>query len=405
MARGVVPGDGTIAPRWPRAGGVWVAASLALAGCSGFDIDLRDERTLDTSEAAQRAVAPRPLPDNRGVISYPTYQVVVADPGETISDVALRLGLDGAELASHNGLPANVALRGGELVVLPVRVAEPSPATGAIASGPIQPAATVDVETLAGDAIARADGVAGGQSPLVPTGNEPQRHRVAQGETAYTIARAYDVPVASLADWNGLGPDLAVREGQFLLIPPAPAVVASLEPAAPVAAAEPEVARPGQGSRAPTPPSAARPMPKPEPEEETVAAAAPVSPALEEDRTAVSDTARLLLPVSGKIARAYEPGTNDGVGFSAPAGADVVAADAGTVAAITRDTDQVPIIVVRHEGNLLTVYAGVEGVTVAKGDRVSRGQKLGVVRDGNPGLLHFEVREGFESVDPMPYLS
>lgn len=374
--------------------GVSLAALLLVTACSegGLDLDLRPASTGSTTEAAQRAAAPRPMPDNRGVISYPTYQVVVANPGETPIAVGTRLGVDGAELARHNGLPANVALRGGEAIVLPVRVAEPSPATGAIATGPILPASSVDVTTLAGAAIERADGVRA-STTLAPTGDEPQRHRVGAGETAFSIARAYGVAVADLADWNGLGPDLALREGQFLLIPPASTRVAAIEP---------RVTEPGRGSVAPTPPSAAKPLPKPEP---VVAVAPPAQPALETTRTAASDTARLRLPVQGRIARGYQKGTSDGVGFAATAGADVVAAEAGTVAAITRDTDQVPIIVVRHEGNLLTVYAGVEGVSVKKGDRVARGQKLGTVRAGNPPILHFEVREGFESVDPMPYIS
>lgn len=373
-----------------------LGALFLVAACSegGLDLDFRSPSSGDTTEAAQRAVAPRPLPDNRGVISYPTYQIVVANPGETVADVGTRLGIDGNELARHNGLPANVTLRGGEAIVLPVRVAEPSPATGAIATGPIMPAGQVDVTTLAGNAIERADG-ARGAAVLAPRGEEPQRHRVGAGETAFTIARAYDVPVASLADWNGLGPDLAVREGQFLLIPPAPTRVAALEP---------QVRRPGEGSVAPAPPSASRPLPKPAPGF-AAAASPPPAPKLEATRTEASDTTQLRLPVQGRIARGYEKGKSDGVGFAAEAGADVVAADSGTVAAITRDTDQVPIIVVRHAGNLLTVYAGVENVTVEKGDSVARGQKIGTVRAGDPPILHFEVREGFESVDPMPYIS
>ncbi|MEL7459975.1 MAG: LysM peptidoglycan-binding domain-containing protein [Pseudomonadota bacterium] len=376
-----------------RAGAPLVAL-LALSACGdgGFDLDLRRDTTLNTSEAAARAVAPRPLPDNRGVISYPTYQVVVANPGETVTDVATRLGIDGAELARYNGLPANVALRGGEAIVLPTRVAEPSPATGAIATGPIQPASAVDIETLAGDAINRADGPSTA-ARLAPTGTEPQRHRVGPGDTAFSIARAYGVPVSSLADWNGLTPDLALREGQFLLIPPAPTQIAALET---------DVTRPGQGTEAPLPQSAAKPLPRAE--LETAAAAEPEPPKLEDTRTAASASSKLGMPVQGKIARPYSKGSSDGIGIAASPGADVVAAEAGTVAAITRDTNQVPIIVLRHKDNLLTVYAGVEGVAVSKGDTVGRGQKIGQVRDGDPALLHFEVREGFESVDPMPYL-
>ncbi|MEO1238488.1 MAG: M23 family metallopeptidase, partial [Pseudomonadota bacterium] len=202
------------------------------------------------------------------------------------------------------------------------------------------------------------------------------------------------VPVSSLADWNGLTPDLALREGQFLLIPPAPTQVAALET---------NVTRPGQGTSAPLPASASKPLPRPE--AETAATARAPEPAkLEETRTEASTSSRFGMPVRGKIARPYSKGTSDGIGIAAPAGADVVAADAGTVAAITRDTNQVPIVVLRHRDNLLTVYAGVEGVAVQKGDQVTRGQKIGQVRDGDPALLHFEVREGFESVDPMPYL-
>ena len=63
-----------------------------------------------------------------------------------------------------------------------------------------------------------------------------------------------------------------------------------------------------------------------------------------------------------------------------------------------------PILVIRHEGNLLTVYANIDGIAVAKGDRVKRGQAIAKVRSADPAFLHFEVRQGFDSVDPVPYL-
>ena len=56
-------------------------------------------------------------------------------------------------------------------------------------------------------------------------------------------------------------------------------------------------------------------------------------------------------------------------------------------------------------GNLLTVYANIKDLKVKKGDSVSRGQTIAAVRGGNPSFLHFEVREGFESVDPTPYVN
>jgi len=65
----------------------------------------------------------------------------------------------------------------------------------------------------------------------------------------------------------------------------------------------------------------------------------------------------------------------------------------------------VPIVVIRHADNLLTVYAGVDDLTIKKGDSVKRGQQIAVVRAGSPSFLHFEVRKGLDSVDPMPFFN
>ncbi|WP_336390115.1 M23 family metallopeptidase [Paracoccus alcaliphilus] len=89
--------------------------------------------------------------------------------------------------------------------------------------------------------------------------------------------------------------------------------------------------------------------------------------------------------------------------MAANAGTAVNAAGGGTVAAITRDTSGVPIVVVRHEGDLMTVYTGLDGLNVAKGDQVSAGQSIGTA--GSGGFVHFEVRRGFESVNPEGYLN
>jgi murein DD-endopeptidase MepM/ murein hydrolase activator NlpD len=383
-----------------------VALLAGLAACSDVDLDMRDlGRGLDTSQAALTAVETRPQPDDRGVLSYPGYQVAIARRGDTVADVAARVGIPAEELATFNGVPQGATLNRDEVLALPRRVAEPSPATGAPATGPIRPSGEVQVTELAGAAIARAEGQPApgpGQS-----GTEPIRHRVQRGETAFTIARRYGVPVSALGEWNGLTSAYDVREGQYLLIPPAAAVAPQTE----VAAAEPPP--PGSGSPTPAPPSAAEPLP-----EDTPAAAAaaagqgeddgidvPDSPNLGAERTAASGTgARLLLPVTGAIIRDFAPGRNEGIDIASAAGTPVRAADAGTVAAITEDTEGVPIVVVRHSGDLLTVYANVENLRVARGDSVARGQTIADVRAGDPAFLHFEVREGIDAVDPNDFI-
>ncbi len=373
--------------QFPRAA-VAVAALVALAGCAdnGYDFDLRGMAGgFSTTEAALNArTAERPQPDARGVISYPTYQVAVAQRGDTLASVANRVGLPVNEVARYNGIPAETTLRAGEIIALPRRVDGMSATPTA--------AGTIDVTTLAGDALDRV-----GTTPTAPAatqpGAEPVRHQVQRGETAYSIARRYGVSVRSLADWNSLDAALTVREGQYLLIPVVLERMASAVDGSP----------PGVGSATPIPPSAAAPLP-----DETAAPlspdAGPTSPDLGESRTAAS-SARMAMPVDGKIVRAFEKGKTDGIDISATAGSAVRAAADGTIAAITRDTDQVPILVIKHSGNILTVYAGIDSIKVKKGDRVTRGQAIAQVRAADPAFLHFQVREGTVSVDPMSYLN
>ncbi|SDI53523.1 peptidoglycan DD-metalloendopeptidase family protein [Aliiruegeria lutimaris] len=374
------------------------ASALVLAACdtTGLDLDMRDlGQGFDTTSALQPVTAPKPQPDARGVISYPSYQVALARRGDTPAEVAGRIGMSADDLARYNGIPVDAVLNEGEVLALPRRVAESTslPATGG-----------VDIATLAGDAINRASPAAAPAAGTISTqvGEEPVRHKVEAGETAYSIARLYGVSAKSIADWNGLGPDLSVRQGQYLLIP-----VVVAQPASPET--ETSTTEPGEGSPTPTPPSASEPLP----DEDTVplatdtgeASGVPESPDLGADATvAASNSARMSMPVQGSIVRDFRKGKNDGIDISASRGASVSAAAAGTVAAITEDTDQVPILVLRHEGGLLTVYANVDNLKVQKGQSVSRGQVIATVRASDNPYLHFEVRDGVEAVDPSDYL-
>ncbi|PZR00975.1 MAG: peptidase M23 [Cereibacter sphaeroides] len=380
-------------------------AMAALSACATapgqLDWDLRPNGPgmYSTADAARNATASRPQPDARGVISYPGYQVAVAQRGDTVASVATRVGVSPAELASYNAMAVDAPVNQGAVLALPRRV-DSAATPGAAAGAPIQ-SGTIEVTALASGAIdrAQAQGATGAATPpaaaIQPGGVEPIRHKVARGETAYSVARLYNVSAKSLAEWNGLGPDLAVREGQYLLIP------VTLQDRA--ANAEP-VTQPGAGSPTPEPPSAAKPLPQekvtpaaqPSPDE-------PASPNLAKTRTEAS-ASKFAMPAQGSIVRGYTPKKSPGINIGAAAGSPVVAAADGTVAAITKDTEQVPILVVRHPDNILTVYANIDGIKVAKGDKIKRGQPIAVVRNGSPAFLHFEVRNGVEAVDPLPYL-
>ena len=375
-----------------------VAGVGLLAGCSAFrsgelDYDMRGDGTVNTTPGVRGMPAARPEPDSNGLITYPTYQVAVARRGDTVSAVAARIGVPAPQLARFNGITPETTLNANAVLALPSRVTPGSPT-----------AARPDITSIAGAAIDRASGSAA-PAASVQTGEEPVRHRVARGETAFSIARLYGVTPSSLAEWNGLGSDLAVREGQYLLIP---LVIGSDGGQA--------VATPGTGSATPLPPSASSALP------ETIEAEPlPESPGLDRFRTEASEpepepepvvvatpepaatTTTLRRPVQGEVMRPYSDG-NEGIDFRAAEGTAVQAAAAGTVAAITRDTDQVPILVLRHPDGLLSVYANIKDIRVEKGDTISAGQQVASVGGGDPSFLHFEVRRGFDAVDPAPLL-
>lgn len=380
--------------------GTSLSVLALLAACSEpLDLDMRGliNGGFNTADAARAATAPRPQPDDRGVISYPNYQVAVARRGDTLAQLAARVGLPADELARYNGVQTGDPLRAGEIIALPRRVAEPSPETGAISTGPIRPASEIDITTLAGDAIDRSAPTPAAERPTPQTGSEPIRHQVKRGETAFTISRLYNVSVRSLAEWNGLDSSFTLREGQYLLIPVVTAAVSTEEDSTQL---------PGTGSPTPEPPSASQPLPEEIPAAAattTATAAAPIAN-LGKQTGASASNAAMSFPVQGSIIREYAKGRNDGIDIGASVGTTVKAAASGQVAAITRNTDGINILVIRHPDNLLSVYTHVDNITVAKGDAVSRGQSIAKVADFEPSRVHFEVRKGFDSVDPMGYL-
>jgi murein DD-endopeptidase MepM/ murein hydrolase activator NlpD len=372
------------------------ASALALSGClntGNLDWDLRAGGG-DTSEAARQVTAAAPTPDGNGIISYPDYQMATARRGETVGAMAARLGLNPNELAQKNALRPTDPLREGEMLILPGRVsAAPQPAMLPSGSG-----GGIDISAIATTALDEAGPTPVAPSPAAskPVDGQPLTHRVARGETAFTIARSYNISAKALADWNQLGPDMGVREGQTLIIPIATAAAPDPEPV-PTA--------PGAGSPTPEPPSAKKPLPDEKTEASgTKPKATPPSPDLGAETSAAS-AAKFAMPASGKIIRGYDRKKNQGIDIAAAAGSPVKAAEAGSVTVISADTNGKGIIIIRHANNLLTVYVGVSGVSVAKGDKVKRGQSIGKIAAGDPAFLHFEVRNtSKESFDPVGYL-
>ena len=134
-----------------------------LAACvtpGGFDFDMRNNG-ISAATPENVATAPRPEPDQFGLITYPNYQVVVARRGDSLAEVAERIGMNPAELASFNGRQASDILREGEVLALPRRITPP----GASAAG-------TDITAIASAAIDRADADAPAE-PAAPSLQQP----------------------------------------------------------------------------------------------------------------------------------------------------------------------------------------------------------------------------------------
>ena len=366
---------------------------LSVGSCgvlSNLDFDLRGNE-YDTSDAVRKAMKTRPLPDSRGIISYATYEVAVARKGDTIKSIADRLGLKSQNIAAYNGMSSLEKLNDGQLISLPNRTDKRKFQLKNSTSNRNE----VNVTELASTAIETATS----KKKVIKKStseqeNEPIRHKVSRGETAFTISRLYNVSIRSLADWNGLDSNYTIREGQYLLIPlPRDKIVTEVA-----------TVKPGKNSKTPSPPSSAEALPEPIPTENLEITSGKSKSSTRPENIEPSNTGQFSYPVNGKIIRDYVKNKTDGIDISAPEGTPIVAAEKGIVAAITSDTQEVPIIVLKHEGNLLTVYAGIGDIGVKEKEKVLKSQLLGKIRPGNPSFLHFEVRRGFESVDPMEFL-
>jgi len=343
--------------------------------------------------------------DARGVSDRGSYQVVVASSGDSLIGMATRVGISPAQLANYNGLPVGHTPNAGEELVLPPR-ADRYAAGSAVAAGGWSPdiaAAAIDRTALpsiqTGAIVTSAVAQTNTASPLA--------HTVSPGETLFSIARLYDVPVTSLADWNGLGADFALNTGQRIEIPFGS--VTTTQPAIPtlpqapvtVVAPDAQAVLPGVAAALSAPPSSAAPLPQ----NTTLAVETPASPNLGQFR---SGSGVFTPPVDGPVLRPYSPNgadRNEGIDFSAPVGAPVRAAADGEVVLVSRSVgDLDTIVMVRHPNNLVTVYGRITGVNVARGDSITQGQQLGTVAERADPSVQFQVRRGMEHTNPAEYL-
>ncbi len=220
-------------------------------------------------------------------------------------------------------------------------------------------------------------------------------HTVSPGENVYRISLAYGVSQDDILGWNSIDDPASLRAGQQLYIPGA-----STEDYKPQGKKNSSMALSTSASSRNK--SEARQKPREERREANLSPK-PVPTA--------GKRQNLRWPVRGTVTSGYgfRGGLHhDGLDISAEEGTSIqAAADGRVLYAGDGLSGYGNLIIVRHAGDLATVYAHNKENRVKKGDFVAAGQVLGTV--GQTGRasaphLHFEVRRGKKAVDPTEYL-
>lgn len=204
-------------------------------------------------------------------------------------------------------------------------------------------------------------------------------HRVEKGQTLYRISKTYGVKMEDIIKANKLKEPENLKEGQVLFIPGASEVL-PVKPYVPEGRGEKIKIRGDEGGKIFSP----------------------------RNKKVQVD---FMWPVVGEITSGFgkRNGRNhDGIDISAPEGTPIRAVEDGRVVYSGNDLRGYGnLIIIKHEGNLFTIYAHNRENLVKKGDFVKKGDIIGKV--GKTGRisgphLHFEVRERKTAVNPLIYL-
>ncbi len=124
---------------------------------------------------------------------------------------------------------------------------------------------------------------------------------------------------------------------------------------------------------------------------------------------------KLNWPISkGKVVRGFGESLNPklktltvnyGIDIKASGDLSVKSVGEGVVSAVEWLPGYGTVLIMSHKGNFRTVYGHLSEVFVKEGDKVNTGGVIGKINEGVEGnILHFEVWNGRQNVDPITWL-
>lgn len=195
-------------------------------------------------------------------------------------------------------------------------------------------------------------------------------HIVKQGETLYSISKAYNIDMDQIIKINNLEKPYNLSLGQKLLL--------KSESNNSVNIAKEDSKTPTQLEKVPV----------------------------------KTETAEFIWPIKGEIIKKFGEKINDtyfdGISIKSQKGVAIKASKSGEVAYSGNELKGYGnIIILRHENNWLTIYAHCDELRVKQGEKVSQGDIIATIGDTgnvNSSQLYFSVREGREAKDPLKFL-
>lgn len=102
--------------------------------------------------------------------------------------------------------------------------------------------------------------------------------------------------------------------------------------------------------------------------------------------------------------------THEGVDFNAKAGTNVLSVFGGVVKQVTTDQLYATSVVIEHNGGYTSTYRLLDNVSLKVGDKLSKGDVIGVVSSNgayecaSESHIHYELSKNGEMVNPMDFL-